>query len=48
MSKEIRARVEQSAYLVHLNETYVTVAIPGEHDITRAENVVIVVNEAGK
>ena len=48
MSKEIHARVEQSAYLVHLNETYVTVAIPGEHDIQRGEVVVLVVSEGKK
>lgn len=45
MSIEIRTRVEGVSWHPEQNETAVTIHIPGEHDLTRGEIVVLVLNE---
>lgn len=48
MSQEHRARVERTSYQTFLNTTEITVSIPGEHDLTRGEIIVLVVSEGTK
>ncbi len=48
MSQEIRARVERTSYQTFMNTTEITVSIPGEHDLTRGEIIVLVVKEGKK
>ena len=48
MSKEIRARIEKASYQTFLDRTEVTLSLPGSHDLTRGEIVVLVVSEGAK
>lgn len=48
MSKEIRARVERTTFQTHLESTEVTLSLPGSHELTRGEVVVLVVSEGKK
>lgn len=45
MSKEIRARIEKASYQTFLDTTEITISIKGEHDLTRGEIIVLVLNE---
>lgn len=48
MSKEIRARIERTTFQTHMNATEVTLTLPGSHELTRGEVVVLVVSEGKK
>lgn len=48
MSQEHRARIERTSYQTFLNTTEITISIPGEHDLTRGEIVVLTTNEGKK
>ena len=48
MSQEHKARVERTSYQTFLNTTEITISIPGEHDLTRGEIIVLVLNEGKK
>lgn len=48
MSQEHRARIERTSYQTFLNTTEITVSIPGEHDLTRGEIIVLTTPEGGK
>ena len=48
MSKEIRARVEKSIYLAHIDQTEITVSVVGEVRPERSEIVVVTLSEGAK
>ena len=48
MSREIRSRIEKTSYQAFLDRTEVTLSLPGSHDLTRGEIVVLVINEGAK
>lgn len=48
MSQEHRARIERTSYQTFLNTTEITVSIPGEHDLTRGEIIVLTTKEGKK
>lgn len=48
MSIEHKARIEKASYQTFLDRTEVTISLPGSHDLTRGEVVVLVVSEGKK
>lgn len=48
MSKEIRARIEKASYQTFLDRTEVTISLPGSHDLTRGEIIVLTTPEGKK
>ena len=45
MTIEHKARIEKASYQTFLDTTEITVSLPGQHDLTRGEIIVLVLNE---
>lgn len=48
MTIEYKARIEKASYQTFLDTTEITVSLPGQHDLTRGEIIVLVLNEGTK